>query len=234
MASIPITPKRPSNFVDLIKQNTSTHALIQEILNNSYSLGICDSPWQTCPVSGYCTCQRRGTSPLALPWTWGHGIDMCPAQPYFPCRSELLRDTEYRDIPSWYEYLNSPAMQIMTYYYSLKIRSVHFHHHQPINVPTVFLMDYTQEQRGIPPRGPSAVWLVLTTANAAGTNGLACLPKHGEARDNKFLVTHTMTDQRCLTSAIARRRVLTVGPLRSSLSILPRQILHIVQCLHIV
>jgi hypothetical protein len=27
---------------------------------------------------------------------------------------------------------------------------------------------------------------VLTTADAAGTNGLTCLPKHGRARDNKF------------------------------------------------
>jgi hypothetical protein len=40
-----------------------------------------------------------------------------------------------------------------------------------------------------PPRGPSAGWWVLTTANAAGPNGLTCLRKHGEARDNKFLVT---------------------------------------------
>ncbi|CAG9789208.1 unnamed protein product [Diatraea saccharalis] len=32
--------------------------------------------------------------------------------------------------------------------------------------------------------------IVLTTANAAGTNGLTCLPKHGVARDNNFLVTH--------------------------------------------
>jgi hypothetical protein len=39
----------------------------------------------------------------------------------------------------------------------------------------------------------------------AGTNRLMCLPKHGGARRNKFLVTHPMTDQRCLTSAIARR-----------------------------
>jgi hypothetical protein len=54
-----------------------------------------------------------------------------------------------------------------------------------------------------PPHGPSADW-VLTTANAAGPNGLTCLPKHGGAR-NKFLVSHLMTDQRCLTSAIARR-----------------------------
>jgi hypothetical protein len=31
---------------------------------------------------------------------------------------------------------------------------------------------------------------MLTTANAAGTNGLTCLPKHGIARDNKFLNTN--------------------------------------------
>jgi hypothetical protein len=46
---------------------------------------------------------------------------------------------------------------------------------------------------------------VLTIANAAGTNGLTWLPKHGGAQDIAFLVTHLMTDQRCLTSAIARR-----------------------------
>jgi hypothetical protein len=28
-------------------------------------------------------------------------------------------------------------------------------------------------------------WM-LSTANATGTNGLTCLPKHGKARDNKF------------------------------------------------
>jgi hypothetical protein len=28
-----------------------------------------------------------------------------------------------------------------------------------------------------PPHGPSADWWVLATANAAGTNGLTCLPK---------------------------------------------------------
>jgi hypothetical protein len=56
-----------------------------------------------------------------------------------------------------------------------------------------------------PPREPSAGWWVLTTANAAGTNGLTCLPKHGGARDNKFLVSHPMTEQRCSTPAIARR-----------------------------
>jgi hypothetical protein len=48
---------------------------------------------------------------------------------------------------------------------------------------------------------------VLTTANAADTNSLTCLPKHGGARDNIFLVTHPMTGlcEHCLGSAIARR-----------------------------
>jgi hypothetical protein len=41
---------------------------------------------------------------------------------------------------------------------------------------------------------PSADWRMLITGNAAGTNGLTCLPKHGGARDNKCLVTHLMTD----------------------------------------
>jgi hypothetical protein len=40
--------------------------------------------------------------------------------------------------------------------------------------------------------------------------------KHGRARDNKFFFTHLMTDQRCLTSAIARRSALTAGPSSSS------------------
>jgi hypothetical protein len=62
----------------------------------------------------------------------------------------------------------------------------------------------------------SAGWWVLTTANTAGTNGLTCLTKHGKARDNKFLVTHPMTDQRCLTSAIARQSALIVGLSTSS------------------
>jgi hypothetical protein len=41
---------------------------------------------------------------------------------------------------------------------------------------------------------------VLTTANAAGTNALTCLPNHGE-----ILVTHSMTNlsERCLASASA-------------------------------
>jgi hypothetical protein len=60
-----------------------------------------------------------------------------------------------------------------------------------------------------PPRGPSTGWWVLTIANAAGTNGLTCLPKHEGAQDNKFLVTHPLTDQRCLTSAVTRQSALT-------------------------
>jgi hypothetical protein len=47
---------------------------------------------------------------------------------------------------------------------------------------------------------------MLTTTNAAGTNGLTYLPKHGGAWDNKLLVTHPMTDlfKWRLASAIAR------------------------------
>jgi hypothetical protein len=88
------------------------------------------------------------------------------------------------------------------------------HHHQPINVPTAgaqaFLLDYAEGERAInPPRGP--------TANAAGTNDLTCLPKHG-TRDDKLLITHPMTDQCYLTSAIARRSALTAGLSSSSSS----------------
>ncbi|RVE51482.1 hypothetical protein evm_003883 [Chilo suppressalis] len=70
--------------------------------------------------------------------------------------------------------------------------------HKPINVPTAgaqaFPMDGIGRLGHDPPRGPGADWWVLTTANAAGTNGLTYLPKHGGARDSKFLVTHPMTD----------------------------------------
>jgi hypothetical protein len=89
----------------------------------------------------------------------------------------------------------------------------HHHHHQAINLPIAgaqaFLMDYTHKENE-PQRGPSAGWWVLTTAIVDGTNCLTCLPKHGGVRDNKFLVTY-LTDQICLTSAIARRSALTAG-----------------------
>jgi hypothetical protein len=70
---------------------------------------------------------------------------------------------------------------------------VRLYHHQPINVPTAgaqaFLMDYLQGEQAITHHaGPVRIggW----TANAAGTNGLTCLPRHGGARDDKVLVTH--------------------------------------------
>jgi hypothetical protein len=52
-----------------------------------------------------------------------------------------------------------------------------------------------------PPHEPSA------TANTANQwdQRLKFLPKRELAWDNKFLVTHPMTDQSCLISAIARR-----------------------------
>jgi hypothetical protein len=43
-----------------------------------------------------------------------------------------------------------------------------------------------------------------------------CLLKHGGARDSKFMVTHPMADQSCLTSAITRRSALTAEPSSSS------------------
>jgi hypothetical protein len=84
------------------------------------------------------------------------------------------------------------------------LHSIH-HHHQPINVSTAgaqaFLMNYPQGEQVIAHHaGPVRI---VTTANTARTSSLTSLPKHGEARDNKFLVTDPMTDQRCLASTIA-------------------------------
>jgi hypothetical protein len=45
------------------------------------------------------------------------------------------------------------------------------------------------------------------TANTAWTDGLTCLQKHGGAPNNKFLVTHPMTHQYCLASAIGLRSI---------------------------
>jgi hypothetical protein len=67
-----------------------------------------------------------------------------------------------------------------------------------------------------PPRGPNADWWVLTTANAARTNGLTYLPKNGGARVKKFFVSHPKIDQCWLTSTIARCSALTAGPSSSS------------------
>jgi hypothetical protein len=57
-------------------------------------------------------------------------------------------------------------------------------------------------------------WIILTYCRiiiqlTSRTNGLTVPSKHRGARDNKFFVTHPMTDQRCLTSAITRRSTLT-------------------------
>jgi hypothetical protein len=96
---------------------------------------------------------------------------------------------------------------------------VYVHHHQPINIcwGTGLLYGLHIRRTGHnPPRGPKTDWWVLTTSTAAGTNGLTWLLKLGETRENKFLVTQPMTDQRCLTSAIARRSALTAGLSSSS------------------
>ncbi|RVE51886.1 hypothetical protein evm_003506 [Chilo suppressalis] len=62
---------------------------------------------------------------------------------------------------------------------------------EPINVPTAGAQALPMEGIGRlghdPPHGPSADWWVLTTADAAGTNGSTCLPKHRGTRDSKFL-----------------------------------------------
>jgi hypothetical protein len=47
-----------------------------------------------------------------------------------------------------------------------------------------------------PPRVPSVGWWVLTIANAAGTNSLTGLPKHGGAQDSKFLAIQWLTNVR--------------------------------------
>ncbi|RVE46402.1 hypothetical protein evm_008936 [Chilo suppressalis] len=50
-----------------------------------------------------------------------------------------------------------------------------YNHHQPINVPTAGAQAFSRDGIGRlghdPPRGHSADWRVLTTADAAGTNG---------------------------------------------------------------
>ncbi|RVE43924.1 hypothetical protein evm_011435 [Chilo suppressalis] len=68
--------------------------------------------------------------------------------------------------------------------------SPNLYHHQPINVPTAGPQAFPTDGIGRlghdPPRGPSADWRVLTTADAPLTNGLTCLPKHGGTRDRRF------------------------------------------------
>ncbi|RVE44724.1 hypothetical protein evm_010628, partial [Chilo suppressalis] len=86
--------------------------------------------------------------------------------------------------------------------YTVSAIAVLTNHHQPINVPIAraeaFPMDEIGRLGHNPPRRP----------NAAGINGLTCLPKHGGTRDRTFLVTHPMTDhcESCLTSTIVAER----------------------------
>jgi hypothetical protein len=64
----------------------------------------------------------------------------------------------------------------------------------------------THKENGPKPTTQAQCGLVSANeCNAARINVLKFLPKLGGARDNKFLVTHPMTNQRCLTSAIACR-----------------------------
>jgi hypothetical protein len=59
--------------------------------------------------------------------------------------------------------------------------------YQPINVPTAWAL-LMEDTRKRPSVNLSAVY-----ANAdPGTNGLTCVPKHGGASDNQYLVTHLM------------------------------------------
>ncbi|RVE45259.1 hypothetical protein evm_010081 [Chilo suppressalis] len=79
------------------------------------------------------------------------------------------------------------------------------HHHQPINVPTAgaqaFPMDGIGRLGHDPPRGPSADWRVLITADAAGANGLTCLPKHGGARDTNRTIGNDNGATCCINSS---------------------------------
>ncbi|RVE41127.1 hypothetical protein evm_014223 [Chilo suppressalis] len=72
--------------------------------------------------------------------------------------------------------------------------------HTPTYIPAAgaqaFPMDGIGRLGHDPPRGPRADWRVLTTADAAGTNGSMILPKHEVTRGRRCLVTHPMT-KRC-------------------------------------
>jgi hypothetical protein len=135
-----------------------------------------------------------------------------PRRNYLTCRNtEKLEIINFWSPISWPSFAHSCLTSAIARTIRwVIVRENNHHHHQPINVPTAgaqtFLMDYPQGERAITHHAGSAQ-LVLMIANAAGTNGLMCLPKHEGARDDKVLVTHPMTDhwERCLASAIARR-----------------------------
>ncbi|CAH0400269.1 unnamed protein product [Chilo suppressalis] len=99
---------------------------------------------------------------------------------------------------------------------------------EPIYVPTAgaqaFPMDGIGRLGHDPPRGPSADWWVLTTADAAGTNGLTCLPKHGGVRDSKFF-GHPSNDRPLRKLLNFNDRSRTRLPLAPSSSSLHRKLL---------
>jgi hypothetical protein len=87
-------------------------------------------------------------------------------------------------------------------------------YHQPINIDTAgalaFLMDYTQGEWANPPRWPSADWWALTTANAAGTNGLTCLPKHGKRTHNLVIYFESRYPQEAIIQNISNLNWFTI------------------------
>jgi hypothetical protein len=62
-----------------------------------------------------------------------------------------------------------------------------------------------------PLRRLSADWWMLTTANAAGINGLMCLLKHGGVQDSKFLVPNLIGWPTLLNFRNCTPSVLTAG-----------------------
>jgi hypothetical protein len=80
------------------------------------------------------------------------------------------------------------------------------YHHQPINVPGHRPFPGSHIRRTNPPRGPSADWWVLTTANAAGPV-LTCLPKHRARNNNSHTHTHKHTHTHTLLVLLSNSEV---------------------------
>jgi hypothetical protein len=129
----------------------------------------------------------------AMPIPMENGRDVYISQNY---NSDVIKNKRTKELNSWPMLFRSLFLYIIINL----LMSPLLGHRLSYGLPT-------RRTGHNPPRGPSADCWLLTTANAAGTNGLTCLPKHGAARDNKFLVTHPKTGHwdRCLASAIARR-----------------------------
>jgi hypothetical protein len=108
----------------------------------------------------------------------------------------------------FYLFVNLALRALETFYLLSNWENKNYnHHHQPINVPIAgaqaFHMDYPQGERAITTQAQCGLdWWVLTTANAAGTNGLMCLPKHGRAQ----ILGHPSDDRPMLLSFRDRTR----------------------------